>query len=77
MPNDPNQAISDAALDCLQATAVLPMQLAGAIRLPSRKALLRARQTLSEAALILDRALVGPEPIKPPPTPLINSSVQV
>lgn len=48
---------ADAALSALVELAVLPVQLAQALRADDRTALLRARTTLGRAALILDRAL--------------------
>lgn len=60
--------VVDAALSALVELAVLPVQLAQALREDDRAALLRARTTLGQAALILDRALYARRvPLDPPP----------
>jgi hypothetical protein len=50
--------LADAAVAALVELAVLPVQLAQALRMNDRAALLRARATLGQASLILDRALL-------------------
>jgi hypothetical protein len=52
-----SSVVADAAVSALVELAVLPVQLAQALREDDRAALLRARTTLGHATLILDRAL--------------------